>query len=323
MTHRGSEKFIVEAMNKDAELQELIHRSREISYRNFGRNINFYYTSNYFPAVSVTGSYCALNCRHCARVLIKRLTPATTPEELVRACLKFHEQGSVGVLITGGCTRDGRVPLHGFLDAIREIKERTDLILIAHTGIVGYDEAKGLKGVGIDGVCVDIVGSEETTKEIYGIELCPEDYEKTLKAFEKARIGNISPHLCVGLHYGRLRHESNALEIISSINPSNVVIIGLTNLVGTPMERIRITPGDLIEILCLTRIKFPGSYVSLGCARGKGELRAEIDKLAVEAGVNNVAVPTLSAYREAKKLNLKIREFKACCAVLPKQLKTE
>ena len=309
--------------NRDTEhwdLINLINKSKDISHKNFGRDINFYYTSDYFPAISVTGSYCALNCKHCGRILIKRLTPATTPKELVNTCLKFHERGSTGALITGGCTKDGKVPLYPFLDAIKEIKEKTNLILIAHTGIVNYDEAKGLEEAGIEGVCVDIVGSEETAREIYGIEISAGDYIKTLKALEKAGIKNISPHVCVGLHYGKLTHELNALEIISCINPSNVVIIGLTNLMGTPMENVRIKPDDLIRILCLARIKFPGSYVSLGCARGKGDMRAEIDKLAVQAGVNNVAVPTPTAYEEAERLNLRIREFKACCALLPGEL---
>ena len=311
-----------EVMNNEVNLRDLIHRSREISYKNFGRNINFYYTSNYFPAISVTGPKCALNCKHCGRIMIKRLTPATTPEQLVKTCLEFHRHGSTGALITGGCTLEGKVPIHPFLDAIKEIKEKTDLILIAHTGIVTYDEAKALNEAEIDGVCVDIVGSKETSREIYGIELCPKDYIKTLKALKKAQIKNISPHVCVGLHYGKLMHELNALEIISHITPTNVVIIGLTNLVGTPMEDIRINSGDLIRILCLARIKFPDSYISLGCARGKGEIRAEIDKLAVQAGVNNVAVPTPAAYDEAKRLNLEIREFNACCAVLPPAIKT-
>jgi uncharacterized radical SAM superfamily protein len=308
-------------MNGKSEVQDLINRSRAISYGNFGRNINFYHTSDYFPAVSITGSHCALNCKHCNRVLIERLTPATSPEKLIETCLGFHGRGSTGVLITGGCTAEGKVPIHRFMDAIREIKEKTGLILIAHTGVMDYGEAKELKDSGIDGVCVDVVGSEETTKEIYGIELYPRDYTETLKAFEKAGIKNISPHVCVGLHNGELMHELSALEIISSITPSNVVIIGLTNLMGTPMEKVRINPLDLVEVLCRARIRFPESYVSLGCARGKGEIRAEVDKLAVQAGVNNIAVPTSEAYKEAMKLNLKVREFKACCALLPEQLR--
>jgi len=319
------------AINKDFDngdfeslnLTDLIDMSRVLSHKNFGRGINFYYTSVYFPAVSITGSSCALNCKHCRGILIKRLIDTKTPKELIRACMEFHKEGSRGVLITGGCTNEGKVPLNNFLDAIREIKDKTDLILFAHTGIVNYEDAKGLKYSGIDGVCVDIVGSEDTTREIYGIELYPEDYIKTLRAFERAGMGNISPHICVGLHYGKPRHELNALDIISYIKPSNVVIIGLTNLDGTPMRDIRINPEDLIRILCLARFKFKDSYVSLGCARGKGYIREEIDKLAIRAGVNNIAIPTSSAYKEANKLNLKIREFGACCAVLPSQLQLE
>lgn len=307
-------------MNSDVGFQDLIRRSREQSYKNFGCRINFYYTSRYFPAISITGSACALNCKHCGRVLIERLTPAITPRDLVDACMKFYGQGSGGVLITGGCTSEGTVPLNNFLDAISEIKEKTKLILFAHTGIMDYAEAKSLREAGIDGVCVDIVGSEETTREIYGIELYPEDYRKTLKAFERSGIKNISPHICVGLHYGKLKHELNALEIVSCIKPSNVVVIGLTNLKGTPMEHIKIKPEDVIRILCLARLRFPGSYISLGCARGKGSVRADIDKLAVHTGVNNIATPTPSAYREADKLDLEIREYRACCAVLPEQL---
>lgn len=307
----------------EAGLQDLIDKARVMSYRNFGRTINFYYTSDYFPAVSITGSACSLNCKHCGRLMIERLAAATTPAELVRTCLRFHKQGSVGVLITGGCTVRGNVPLQQFLSAIREVKEKTGLRLIAHTGIVDYSEAKNLRDAGVEGVCVDIVGSKETTKEIYGIEIPPKDYIKTLKAFERAGIKNISPHVCVGLEYGRLSHELDALRIISHIKPSNIVIIGLTNLKGTPMEDVKINPSDLIRILCLARIKFPESYVSLGCARGKGRVRSEIDRLAVQAGVNNIAVPTPAACREAEKLNLKINEIKACCALLPRELKVD
>ncbi len=298
----------------------LIEESRRLSYQNFGRRINFYYTSNFFPAISLTGSSCALNCKHCGRKLIERLVPALTSSELVRVCLNLHKNGSTGALLTGGCNIDGKVPLEPFLDAIQEVKEKTGMLLIAHTGIMDYAEARDLKDAGIDGVCVDIVGSVEVTREVYGIELYPEDYQKTLKAFEKAGIGNISTHVCVGLYEGRLSHEISALDIISAIKPSNVVVIGLTNIVGTPMENIRINPNDVINILCNARLRFPDTHVSLGCARGKGGIRSEIDKLAVQSGVNNIAVPTPAAYAEAKKLNLEVREYHACCSLLPEDL---
>lgn len=303
-----------------APLKKLLRKACERSHERYGRKINFYYTGDSFPAISITGSACALNCKHCEGTLISRLPSATTPEEVLKLCTGFHEAGAAGVLITGGCTAGGKVPLTGFLDAIRKVREQTTLKVIAHTGITGYGEAREIKDAGIDGVCIDVVGSGKTTEEIYGIRITEGDYERTLKAFERAGMGCIAPHVCVGLHNGRLFHETKALEIISCIKPRNVVVIGLTDVVGTPMEGVKIMPEDVARILCLARLRFPESYVSLGCAHGKGGVREEIEKLAVKAGVNSIALPTASAYREARRLGLEAREFGACCALTPEEL---
>ena len=302
------------------ELKALIADAALIHTKNFGREINFCHTGDAFPAFSLTGSYCALSCKHCERKLIERLPGAATPLALKRACLEAHSHGAKGVLLTGGCTKDAKVPLRDFLAVIKEIKEETGMILIAHTGISDEKEAREIKEACIDGVCLDVVGSEETTEEIYGIRITPQMYKDTLIAYEKAGIKNISPHVCVGLHHGRILHEAAALDIISCIKPSNIVLTGLTDQEGTPMQGVKIDPEDFIRVLCLARRKFPNTYISLGCARGKGEIRSKIDRMAVSAGVNNLAVPTKAAYEEAERMGLKVNEYSACCALLPEQL---
>jgi lipoyl synthase len=302
------------------ELKALIAEASLIHKKNFGNKTNFCHTGDVFPAFSLTGSSCALSCKHCERKLLERLPSVTTPLSLKKACLEASSCGAKGVLLTGGCTKDAKVPIQAFLSVIREIKEETGMILIAHTGISDEKEAQKIKEAGIDGVCLDVVGSEETTKEIYGIRITPEMYRDTLVAYERAGIKNISPHVCVGLHYGHLMHEASALDIISCIRPSNIVLTGLTDQEGTSMEGVKIDPEDYIRILCLARKKFPNTYISLGCARGKGEIRAKIDRMAVHAGVNNIAVPTTAAYEAAKSMGLKINEYTACCSLLPEQL---
>jgi hypothetical protein len=306
-------------MNK--ELNALIAEAASISQKNFGRKINFCHTGEGFPAISLTGSKCSLSCKHCKRKLIERLPSATSPGELKSACLKAASQGAKGVLLTGGCTPEAKVPLYDFLETIKEIKKETSLLIIAHTGIADLKEARQIKEAGVDGVCLDVVGSEETTEEIYGIKITPRMYEETLIAFERAGISSITPHVCVGLHYGRLHHEIKALDMISCIRPASIVITGLTDLEDTPLSGIKINPADFIRILCLARMKFPDTYISLGCARGKGEIRSEIDRMGVNAGVNGIAVPTKAAYEEARCLGLEISEYSACCAVLPEQLR--
>ncbi|MFZ2456455.1 MAG: radical SAM protein [Candidatus Altiarchaeia archaeon] len=304
----------------DNELKALIADAALIHKRNFGRRINFCHTGDAFPAFSLTGSSCALSCKHCKRKLIERLPPVTTPQALKKACLEARSRGAKGALLTGGCTKDAKVPIRGFLPVIKEIKEETGMILIAHTGLSDEREALEIKEAGIDGVCLDVVGSQETTEEIYGVKITPEMYRATLIAYEKAGIRNISPHVCVGLHHGRILHELSALDNISCIKPGNIVLTGLTDQEGTPMQGEKIDPCDYIRVLCHARKKFPNTYLSLGCARGKGEIRSEIDRMAVSAGVNNIAVPTKAAYGEAERLGLEIKEYSACCSLLPEQL---
>ena len=307
-------------MQNEQETQNLIELAKDLSRKRFGSSINFYHTGDRFPAVSLTGNACALDCRHCKRKLIERLIPATDPEQLLKTCITLHERGCKGVLLTGGCTRKGKVPVYGFLDAVKEIKQKTGMLVIAHTGITDASEAAMIKEAGIDGVSIDVVGSPETTKEVYGLEITPEDYARTLKAFELSGIGNITPHVCVGLHNGRLFHEERALEIISCIKPTNIVITGLTGLGGTPMQGVKIRPMDVARVVCQARIRFPESYVSLGCARGKGGIREEIDRLCIRVGVNGIAIPTNAAYDEAEKEGLAVKEYDSCCALTAKDL---
>jgi uncharacterized radical SAM superfamily protein len=112
-----------------------------------------------------------------------------------------------------------------------------------------------------------------------------------------------------------------ALDIISAIEPTTIVIIGLTNIAGTPMENVRIRPEDFMEVLSAARERFSKTFLAVGCAHGKGVVRSEIDRLAVRLGVDAIALPTQAAYREAAALGLKVTEYGACCCLPPEQLR--
>lgn len=304
-------------LNDERQISKLLTIARTVSDRRMGKRINFYYTSHYFPAVSVTGTECALNCKHCRKKLLEGLLPATTPKRFVETCEKLANLGAKGVLITGGCLVNGKVPVSKFLDAITEVNRKTSLILIAHTGLINFDEAKKLVGAGLDGAAVDVVGSTGTTKAVYGIEIEPKDYTYTLKGLENANIRIISPHVCVGLHFGELKHELESLRIISEVKPTTIVITALMPLRGTPMENVRTSPIDVAKVIATAKLMFPDVPITLGCARSKGVDRELIDKLAIHAGVTNIAIPTETAIKEAQSLGMKIEWYSACCAVPP------
>ena len=278
------------------------------------KEITFYYTGDSFPAISVTGRSCALNCKHCNRRMLENLYSAKSNEELLKLAKNFSKKNARGLLLTGGCDGEARVPIYRFYEAIKRIKKETNLIVLAHTGIIDYDTAKLLKEAGLDGVSLDIVASEEVTESIYGIKIPKEKYRESLLALKKAGIKVISPHVCVGLYYGKLSHELDSLDLISCIAPTEIIIIALMPLKGTPMENVKVKPNSVVKIIEEARKRFPKTRIILGCAHSVGEDRALIEELVINK-VNGIAMPTPRVEKLAERLNFKIYRQGTCCAL--------
>lgn len=317
---------IFEADNEE-ELEENLKVTQELRLRNFGKTIHFYvpsfmyYQSGYyrssptdFPTISVTGKHCNLRCKHCGGKVLNTMYSATTPEKLFELCTQLKQRGSLGCLISGGCLPDGSVPLNNFIKTIKEIKHKLDLTVIVHTGVIDFEVAENLRNAGIDAALIDIIGSDETIREIYRLNTTVEVYERSLKTLDKADIPFV-PHVIVGLHYGRLKGELHALRMISRHNPSAIVIIAFMPIRGTDMESV--TPPnsvDIAKVVATARLMFPKTPLALGCMRPKGKHRIKTDILTIKAGVNAIAFPTTEAIKFIKKLGYEITFSSLCCS---------
>ncbi|MCZ7384901.1 MAG: hypothetical protein O8C63_09170 [Candidatus Methanoperedens sp.] len=280
------------------------------------KKINFFITSTLFPSLSITGSSCALMCQHCKGKLLEALVPAKTCEELEKKALALYRKGAKGILLTGGCDRHGRVPINSLIPAIKNLKEKTDLILIAHTGFISSNEAALLKDSGLDGIGFDVIGDMATVREVYGLDVSEEEYTESLRAIEASGL-IVFPHVCVGLHFGELRGEYRALELISLINPTTIIITGLMPVAGTPMAQIKPKPSDFEKVIKKAKEMFPETPVVLGCAHSSGKDRDEIEKIALEGGVSGIAAPTMLTIDFAKENGYQINYYGMCCGLVP------
>ncbi len=303
--------------NDDNFLREVFKKTRVLADEKFGKKINFYYTSNFFPPISVTGKKCFLNCLHCQHKLLDMMISVKTPEEFVKKCIQLEKNGAKGILVSGGCLQDFTVPLENFTGAIKEVKKQTSLFVLAHTGLLTIEKAKLIKECGVDGVALDVVGSPETTRRIYGVEISKDKYIESLVSAEKAGFSIVSPHVCVGLHFGFLKGELEALKIISKIKPTTIVITALMPLFGTPLEDCLVNPVDVAKIVAIAKLMFPDVPITLGCARSKGKIRERIEVLAFQAGVTSIAMPTKKIHEFVRKEGYRIEFFGACCGFPP------
>ncbi|MCW4053272.1 MAG: radical SAM protein [Candidatus Bathyarchaeota archaeon] len=296
-------------------------------FANSYRKIRFYapsfmyYKTGYFhsapaafPSISITGRFCALKCKHCYGKVLNTMLPAVNPEQLVNLCKQLKRKGAIGCLISGGCLPDGSVPLGRFLGAIAKVKKDLGLTVVVHTGVIELSMAEKLREAGVDAALIDVIGSDETIKEIYQLNMKVQDFDTSLKALQESGIPYV-PHVLVGLHYGKLKGEFKALQMISKYRPSAVIIIALMPIHGTPMKDASPpTATDIAKVLAMTRLMMPGTPLVLGCMRPKGETREEIDVLAVKAGANAIAFPAEKAINMAESLGLEITFSSLCCS---------
>lgn len=302
-------------------LNDMLDRARETSWHSFGKQITFYLPgmfscdgiSGKYPAISITGPSCRLECAHCRGNLLTPMIYAPEPELLMEKCLQLERKGSLGVLISGGCDEDGRLPWREFTSAIREVKQQTGLKVSIHAGFLDDATAGSLKEAAVDQVLVDVIGSDETYHDVYHLEFGMSRLISCLEALKKAEL-QIVPHIVCGLDYGRMKGEKKALDIVTALDVPLLVIVSLMRIPGTPMWDARSPdPEATVELIAEARLKMPKTEISLGCARQRGDSRLEV--LAIDAGVNRMALPSEEAQNRAGYYGLEMKYRKTCCSV--------
>lgn len=292
----------------------IFEAAREVALERHGSRITLY--KNAFPPVSISGTGCELDCRHCGGHYLKHMLPATSRGEFLEVCRKLDRRGIPGIVLSGGSRRDGTVPLERFASSIKTVKEDADLKIIAHTGPIRSRQANVLGEAGLDGVLLDVVGDAGTTEEVFGVRIPPEKYVRTLEAIDGSGIENLSPHIIVGLHFGKILGEIRALSLLSNARLDTIVIIVFIPTKGTVMGSLEPpSPIEIGKIISIAKLMYPGIPVALGCVRPGKRYRGGIDEAALRAGATRLAIPSSRARVVAGEMGLKVREFEQmCCA---------
>lgn len=278
------------------------------------RAIECFYPGRDFPSISVTGTSCYLDCKHCSKKYLDGMIPATSPDDLVELAEALSERGAKGFLLSGGVDDRGRVPLCQFLSAIRGIKETTDLKINAHIGLSPREELEGLVGSGIDSFSVDVYGSDETIHEVLGLRVKIEDYFEVVENLQ--RLGaSVSPHICVGVHGGQLKGESLAIARLGQMNPQVLVFISLIPTKGTQYSEVE-PPGKevMLSLVREARSALPATKLVLGCMRSKADRSWEYDLVA--AGLNGIVLPAPSTVDRLRAAGYFVKRRSECCAMI-------
>jgi lipoyl synthase len=271
---------------------------------------------NSFPAFSVTAAGCALMCDHCQAKILEPMIPAVSPEMLDRKVREMIESQDLrGFLLSGGSNRRNEIRYERYYPVVERLKRDFPQLRIAiHSALLDEPRAKAMEAAGVDTAMMDVIGSRETIAEVYHLERSVEDFEATLAALCSTSM-EVVPHIVIGLHYGRLLGESNALDIVSRHRIQSLVLVVVMPFYARAGTFATPHTGDVGRVFLEARKRIHDRQVLLGCARPAGMHRRVTDAYAVMSGLDGIAFPAEGALAVATAIGRPAVQEHACCSV--------
>ncbi|WP_371803759.1 hypothetical protein [Candidatus Lokiarchaeum ossiferum] len=270
-----------------------------------------------FPAISVTGTDCELNCEHCDKKYLGSMIQAGTESDLIMNLNSKVEKGAIGALISGGCTSTGKVPILKYDSLLKDFKENNPFYLNSHVGLVSQPEAFALKECGIDNVSFDMILDQKSISELFHLQNTVEDYISSYNALLTANL-RVTPHILIGARFGKIARELDVLKLLAANNPKLLVFIAMIppRKEGIMDSRFHLlTPSEISRIIFIAKIFLPQSSFSLGCMRPKGKWSKELERWAIQAGASRMEIPSQATLKWARSEEFLITYFGACCAI--------
>lgn len=271
---------------------------------------------NSFPAFSVTAAGCALMCDHCQARILEPMIPATHPDMLDRKVRELiARQDLRGFLLSGGSTRRNEIRYERYYSVIERLKRDFPYLKIAvHSALLDAPRARSMAAAGVDTAMMDVIGSDETIREVYHLERPVDDFESTLAALCATSM-EVVPHIVIGLHYGRILGEPNALEIVSRHPVHSLVLVVIMPFYARPGTFATPATTDVGRVFLAARKQLPEQQVLLGCARPPGLHRRVTDAYAVIAGLDGVAFPAEGTLAVAAAIGRPAVQEHSCCSI--------
>ncbi len=263
-------------------------------------------------SLSGSGSECSLNCAHCSGYYLEHMTSVGQ----LKGRLESQKEGKdpKSWLVSGGCDAAGGVTLPSE-HLLAQLSERGHLNF--HVGLASSSQiAKASRFA--DSVCVDMIGSDETIREVMGLDRTVDDYLQVLDELIETLDVPVVPHVVIGLHAGKIVGEFDLLGQLAQREVKAVEFLILRPTPSTPFARLAPPSlNDVLEVFLSARQKLPEAHLGLGCMRPSGRYREAADLLAAACDFDVLVQPTARSRRVLLDESFDVQVYwgDQCCAL--------
>ena len=125
----------------------------------------------------------------------------------------------------------------------------------------------------------------------------------------------VTPHIVVGLHYGRILGEAAALDMVSRYDVNALVLVVIMPFYAKPGTFVTPETSDVGRIFLEARERLTDQQVLLGCARPPGMHKRVTDAYAIMAGLDGIAFPADGAVSVAHTIGRPFEQAHSCCSI--------
>ncbi|RUM46672.1 MAG: biotin synthase [Hyperthermus sp.] len=264
-----------------------------------------------FRAISITGGYCELNCSHCNARYIRSMIPAIG-KRLPQVLKNLHRKGVRGVLLSGGWTRDGRLPVEKHLAELTSIKKELGMVFNVHLGLEDRREVLEQAREVFDIIDFEFTLSPWLANVVRGLRQPVSQYVKVLDSMIDVGL-DVVPHIFLWHPHQSLDLLKKEIEILRDRGLDKVNLL----VYIPPSGHIELKVAQLLPRLLETVRTMWDKEIYIGCMRPP-EARKTLDPYAISQGlVERIANPTVSAVRRYRD---RLVFYDACCSIPERML---
>ena len=274
--------------------------------------------------MSLTGTYCELHCDHCNAQYLKGMMTKEQTLELLKKKPDYY----TSVLVSGGSTEEGKVPIIPDLNFIKKLY-KMGLKLNFHTGLLSREEILKIKPY-VNRVSFDFIYDNEVIHNVYHLHgKNKEDYKNTYLLTRRILGGHIEnnkgypstrvvPHFTIGLNCGKVTDgDFKTIEELASLKPTLLVIDVFIPTPNTPFAKCPAPDLKAVQkVLNKAHRRLTHTTLFLGCMRPFGNYREKLDLMAYGEGVRGFVKPTKPLMEKIKNSEEKIVIKEECCALI-------
>jgi len=275
-----------------------------------GKKVIAFIPGDKFPAISITDYSCDLMCDFCRGKYLRGMVSVRRPEELYNVAREIWEKGGIGLLVSGGFDKYGKLPVKPYLGVLERIKKDFELIISIHPGFLELEMIKELKKCKVDVIDYEFAFDPTLLKYMH-LNLEPNNVVKHFRECLKVGFGQVVPHILLGLNGHISEWNYRALEVLSPFDISLIVLLVFIPTRGTPLEFSDPPPvREIVNYVNWASNALQRTEIALGCMRPIS-YKDSLDEILVKNGfISRIANPHK---RLIKKYSLPM--INACCSI--------